>query len=206
MKTPINFYIALIAVLAFITPTAMATPSVFDGTPLARTALDSNTPIMKTIPAGTPIMVRTNSTLDTRMNIGGSYFPTTLAADIVVDGQVVIPRGTFVQGYVREATRAGNIGRRATLKIELTDISQGEVLMPIVTAYQSSAGEEDDTAGKTGAGAAIGGILGGWSGVAKGAAIGFGVSAITKGKQIEIPAGTLLEFRLQQPISLEVIN
>jgi hypothetical protein len=34
-----------------------------------------------------------------------------------------------------------------------------------------------------------------------GAAIGIGVSAVTKGEQINIPAGTLLEFRLKAPVT-----
>jgi hypothetical protein len=47
---------------------------------------------------------------------------------------------------------------------------------------------------------AIGGNAG--RGAAIGAATGGGASLLMRGEQINIPSGTLLEFRLQQPASL----
>ena len=65
------------------------------------------------------------------------------------------------------------------------------------------------TVGGTAAlGAIIGAIAGGGKGAAiggvSGAAVGTGVQVITKGEVLRIPAETVLEFRLQSPLTVEV--
>jgi hypothetical protein len=56
------------------------------------------------------------------------------------------------------------------------------------------------------AGAIIGAIAGGGKGAAIGAAAGGGTGAavqvLTKGPQVKVPSETLLEFRLQQPVTV----
>jgi outer membrane lipoprotein SlyB len=64
------------------------------------------------------------------------------------------------------------------------------------------------TAKRTVGGAAVGSIIGALPGGGKGAAIGAGVGAgvgseiITKGDQVKVPSETLIEFTLQQDISI----
>jgi outer membrane lipoprotein SlyB len=62
--------------------------------------------------------------------------------------------------------------------------------------------------GGAGLGALIGGVAGGGKGAgigaAAGAATGTAVAGTKKGQQLQIPSETLLEFRLQQPVSLPV--
>ena len=73
-------------------------------------------------------------------------------------------------------------------------------------------GEGGNTAKKVVGGAGLGALIGGIAGGGKGAAIGAGAGAATgtavagskKGQQLQIPSETLLEFRLQQPVSLPV--
>ncbi len=72
-------------------------------------------------------------------------------------------------------------------------------------------GRGGDTAKKVGGGAAVGAIIGAIAGGGKGAAIGAGVGAgagtavqvFTRGQQVKVPSETLLEFRLEQPVSVE---
>jgi outer membrane lipoprotein SlyB len=67
-----------------------------------------------------------------------------------------------------------------------------------------------NTAEKVGAGAAIGGIIGAIAGGGKGAAIGAaagagvggGVQAASKSQQIKLPSETVLNFTLQQPVTV----
>jgi hypothetical protein len=69
-----------------------------------------------------------------------------------------------------------------------------------------------NTATKVGGGAALGAVIGAIAGGGKGAAIGAGVGAgagtavqvVTKGDQVHVPSETLLEFTLDQPVSLPV--
>ena len=73
---------------------------------------------------------------------------------------------------------------------------------PIVTAEYKVQGRSQGTAKKTLGGAALGALIDGSDGAKKGAVAGFGLSLLSKGKQVSIPAGTLIDFRLQQPLTL----
>ena len=64
--------------------------------------------------------------------------------------------------------------------------------------------EEGKTVGTAGAvGAIVGGIIGGMKGALIGAAVGAGgVIAATEGKDVELPAGTIVRIRLDSPLQL----
>jgi hypothetical protein len=62
--------------------------------------------------------------------------------------------------------------------------------------------------GKTAAGALVGAGVGAAvdssGGAGKGAAIGAGVSMLKKGQTVTVPPGALLEFRLAQPLKVNL--
>jgi hypothetical protein len=64
--------------------------------------------------------------------------------------------------------------------------------------------DEVGTVGTAGAvGAIVGGIVGGLRGAVIGAAIGGGgVIAATEGKDVELPAGTIVRIRLDSPVEI----
>jgi hypothetical protein len=64
--------------------------------------------------------------------------------------------------------------------------------------------EEGATAGVgAGAGAIVGGVLGGVKGAILGAVIGAGGAiAATEGKDIELPAGSIIRIRLDAPMNV----
>jgi hypothetical protein len=76
-------------------------------------------------------------------------------------------------------------------------------LYPVVSDQLGYEGGRSGTLKKIALGAAAGGIIDGSSGAGKGAGIGAGVAVLTKGQQIHIPAGSILEFRTQQPITIQ---
>ena len=98
------------------------------------------------------------------------------------------------------------------LTLELTDIVINGTAYPLMTStYEvKGKGEGGNTAkkvvGGAGLGALVGGIAGGGKGAgigaAAGAAGGTAVAASKKGQQLQNPSESLLEFRLQQPVSL----
>jgi outer membrane lipoprotein SlyB len=100
------------------------------------------------------------------------------------------------------------------LTLELTDILINGTAYPLLTStYEvKGKGEGGNTAKKVVGGAGLGALIGGIAGGGKGAAIGAGAGAATgtavaaskKGQQLQIPSEALLEFRLQQPVSLPV--
>ena len=93
-------------------------------------------------------------------------------------------------------------GWKEVVKLELTDLLLDDQLVPILTDEYEVQGRSQGTLRNTGVGALLGAVLDGGDGAKKGAAVGFGYSLLSRGKQIAIPAGTLIEFRLQQPLTI----
>jgi len=164
---------------------------------------------MVNVPAGTAILVRLLDTVDSSKNPPGSRFTATLETNLVVGNTVVVPLGNTVYGRLSESKQAGRATGSSELQLELTDIVVGGTAYPLLTSdYQvkgSSSGKRSAKrlVGGAGLGAAIGAMAGN---AGKGAAIGATAGAVgavaQKGKSVNVPSETLLEFRLQQPASL----
>lgn len=167
-----------------------------------------------TVPAGTHLLVRMIDGVDSSTNHVGDRFRASLESDLTVDDVVVAPKGTDIYGRLAEAQEAGHIAGKSQLKLELTDLLINQKLQPIMTGdYEvSGASRGANTAKKVGGGAAIGAIIGAIAGGGKGAAIGAGVGGaagatvqvLTKGEQVRVPSETLLDFRLEQPFTVQV--
>ncbi len=155
------------------------------------------------LPEGTKILVKLSHSISSEYAYMGSSFEGTIASDVTYQGRTIIPAGNWVDGVIMDAERAKNIGGRARLALELTDIGIGRWAMPVVTDQLGFVGKGSDTGIKTGAGAAIGAFISGWGGMVKGAAVGLGISAVTPGKQIYLHEGMILEFYLAEPIIIK---
>lgn len=156
-----------------------------------------------TISAGTKLMVRTETALVTGQAKSGDRFTALLEADIVVGGNLIAARGSTVYGRVSESKKAKRVVGVAKLVIELTDIMIGGQLYPLQTEQIGYEGERSGTLKKVALGAATGAVIDGSDGAKTGAAVGAGVAVLTKGKQIEVPARSLLEFRMTQPVQIK---
>lgn len=117
---------------------------------------------------------------------------------------VVAPRGATVYGRVVNADRASRIAGKARLSLELTEISINGQLQRIITSELDSEGDRSGTLGRTATGAAIGAIVDGGDGAATGAAIAGGLSVISAGDQIEVPANSVLSFTMVDALTVEV--
>jgi len=164
---------------------------------------------MITVPAGTTILVRMLDTVDSSKNPPGSRFTATLETNLVVNGKILVPKGNTIYGRLAQAKQAGRATGSSELQLELTDIVVGGTAYPLLTSdYQvkgSSSGKRSARRllGGAGLGAAIGAIAGNAGmGAAIGATAGAVGSVAQKGKSVNVPSETLLEFRLQQPASL----
>ncbi len=167
-----------------------------------------------TVPAGTRILIRTVDSIDTTKQTKGYRFTATLETNLQAEDTVVAPRGTTLYGRLAEASSAGNMSGSSGLTLELTDIVINGNAIPLLTStYEvKGKGEGGNTAKKVVGGAGLGALIGGLAGGGKGAAIGAGaggatgtaIAASKKGQQLQIPRETLLEFRIQQPVSLPV--
>ncbi len=170
-------------------------------TETASTQPSTAAPIM--VPAGTRLVVRLAESINSKENAAGSRFTAVLEADLGVNGRVVAPKGSAVYGRLTSAKKGGRAFGKAELQLELTDIMINDQLQPIITGEYELTGKSQGTVKKTGIGAALGALIDGGDGAKKGAAAGLGYSLISKGKQVSVREGTLIEFRLQQPLTLQ---
>jgi len=165
-----------------------------------------------TIPAGQSLLVRMIDGVDSSKNHVGDVFHASLETDLMVNDTIVARKGADVYGRLAEAKEAGHLSGSAELQLELTRIIIDGKDYPVVSSdYElKGKGRGSNTAKKVGGGAVAGAIIGAIAGGGKGAAIGAGVGSaagagvqvFTRGQQVKVPSETLLEFRLQQPVTV----
>jgi len=166
-----------------------------------------------TIPAGTVIPVRTTTELSTKTLSNGSVFDALLEKALVVGDTTIAPQGAHVTGVVVSSDPGGRVKGVASLDVAIRSIAGARdhtirVKSDTFSAVaDTSKGRDAKRTGiMAGAGAAIGAIAGGGKGAAiglgAGAATGVGVNMATRGKDAIIPAETLIEFKLQSPVTV----
>jgi hypothetical protein len=156
------------------------------------------------VPTGTRLVIRMVDSVDTSRHGVGHKFRGQLEGALVVDGVTVVPRGAFLYGTITSAKQAGRVAGNSEMTMEFTEIMVDDQLYPIATDSLSAqtGGEGKKTVGRTARVAAVGGLAGGSSGAKKGAKVGAGVSLLTKGESLNVPAGTLLETALRVPLTM----
>jgi hypothetical protein len=189
-------------------PSTSSLPS--EPQPAERAAMKA--PPYFTIPAGTRISVRTVDAIDSTQNQVGDRFQASLEEPLSVDANEIVSRDAAVYGRLAESKESGTFTGRSQLRLELTALVVNGQTVQIVTGDYELTGKSRgaSTAKRTVGGAAVGSIIGALAGGGKGAAIGAGVGAgagagseiITKGDQVKVPSETLIEFTLQQDVSI----
>jgi hypothetical protein len=164
------------------------------------------------IPAGTRISVRTIDTIDSADSLAGDRFQASLEEPLMLEGRVVVARDAQVYGRLTRAKESGTFAGRSQLRLELTGIVVHGKMVPVVTGEYEVTGKSRgaSTAKRTAGGAALGALIGAVADGGDGAAIGAGVGAtagagseiITGGDQVKVPSETLLDFMLQQDVSI----
>lgn len=167
------------------------------------------------VPAGTELPIRTDVDIDS--NKPGGTFEAELAQAIVNEkGQTLIPAGTPAQLVIAEVNNGGAVSTR-TMELALRSLVIDGKVYAVKTSTEKEQGREGiganrRTAEILGGGALLGAIIGAATGsgpgaaagAAYGAAAGATVQILTRGKEVKVPAETLLKFRLNQPISVVV--
>jgi hypothetical protein len=166
------------------------------------------------IAAGAKLTVRMIDSVDSSVNHTGEIFHASLDTPLIVDNNVIVPRGADVYIRLTAASTAGTMKGKSELHLELVKMDFQGRSYSLVSGTYSLAGKSrgQDTAKKVGGGAVIGTIIGAIAGGGKGAAIGAAVGAAgggvyqsaTKGQQVKVPAETRLDFQLEQPVTITV--
>jgi hypothetical protein len=165
------------------------------------------------VPAGTALPIILSQRLSSHDNNAGEDFAGTLASDIVVDGEVAIPKGSAASGVITKSKKQGTFKGEADFAIELRSVRVGGKSYPISSStYAASVkGKGKRTAVVTGGGAAVGALIGGLAGGGKGAAIGAGVGAggglaasgATGGENVNLAAESKVTFKLTQSLTID---
>ena len=165
-----------------------------------------------TIDAGATITVRTNEQINAGAS-DGRVFSGVVDQDVVNrNGNVAIPRGATVELLVKKIAK-----NQIALDLESVTVNGQrygiQTQDSVVNSQQSDGlGANSRTGEFLGGGAVIGAIIGAIAGGGKGAAIGGGLGAaagagtqvLTRGKNVNVPAESLVTFRLQQPLQTGV--
>jgi hypothetical protein len=164
-----------------------------------------------TVPVGAELDVR----LQTPLNSGTAEVETRFEATTTTDlkmgaNEVVIPAGTLVRGFVGSVRAAGKIERKGSLTLSFDELVIGPQHVRLrASVEQAIDSQQGEDLTRIGAGATVGAIIGGILGGGKGALVGVlvgggGTMASTEGSDIDLPVGTILRLRIDQPIDISV--
>ncbi len=168
-----------------------------------------------TIPEGTKLAVRLDSSVGSDSSRVEDPVEATLSDAVIIDGTEVLPAGSTVRGHVAAVQSAGKVKGRASLALTFGTVSvaQRDEQYPIAARISLMApatkGEDAAKIGVPAAGGAIiGGLIGGKKGAAIGTAVGGGAGAAvvlsTSGQEVHLPRGTVLSLPLTQAVDVRV--
>jgi hypothetical protein len=168
-----------------------------------------NSSAVGVIPSGQELDVRLQNGLNSGTAQVEQRFEATTAVDLTQNGRVLVPAGSTMRGVVTSVKPAGRIDRTGSLTLSfdrLTVRGRDYNIRGMATQVFESEGirGETGTAGiGAGAGAVVGGILGGLKGAVLGAVIGAGGAiAATEGKDVSLPAGSIIRVRLDSSVNV----
>jgi hypothetical protein len=168
------------------------------------------------IPMGTLLETRLNHTLGTEQSaVGDRFTVTTTHALVARTGELVVPEGAVLTGVVTALQPSRTAGDPALIRVDFESIQvQGRTLPVAAEVVDTDARLRHTTdparAGVTGAvaGAVLGAVLRGATleniavGAAVGAAAGTVISLGLGDVAAEIPAGSSMTVRVNQPVPL----
>lgn len=169
-----------------------------------------------TLPVGTQLDVRTDEAI-VSTNPEGRTYAAEIATDVVDSGgRTLVPRGSAVELVVLENRPRSGV-RGAGLQLGMRSVTVNGTSYLIVSKeleQGTGVGRNRRTAEMVGGGAALGTVIGAAAGGTKGAVLGglAGAAAgavaqiLTQGKEVNIPAETVLQFRLDEPLMLQPMD
>ena len=168
-----------------------------------------------TIPAGTMIALRMNSSAGSESSRVDDPVEATLTHAVLVDGTNVLPEGSVLTGSVVGVDSAGKVKGRGYLAIRFRSvaITGSHETYPIAAGVEMTApgGAKKDAATiaiPAAGGAILGALIGGKKGAGVGAAIGGGggtaVVLATRGPQVQLARGAVLSVALDQAVDIRV--
>lgn len=166
------------------------------------------------IPAGTTLAIRINQHISVKSSRAGDHFDGEIAEPVTNDnGRVIVPRGTPVGGVVAAAHKRGHFKGASILQLRLTSMTLNGTRYPLQTSSltRTKKGKGKRSAafigGGSGLGMLIGGVASGGTGLLigglAGAGAGTAAAGLTGNRDIDLPAESLIHFKLADAVSIQ---
>jgi hypothetical protein len=175
------------------------------------------------VPSGSTIHCRLSQTLNTKLNFRGDPFSATVTEPFMVNDKAVIPYGSTLEGRLSDVQRPGRVKgvgwmRLTVAQVKFPDGRSFPLNAVLVNAYGPKnvevRGNEDRVDGpsaKKKTALVVGGLAGGGSlvglifghpfvGMAVGGTVGLVDRMVTRGPDLTLPAGTLLDYQLTREL------
>ena len=178
------------------------------------------------LPAGTSMTVKLETTLATFSNKAGDPFQGRVTQPVMLNGKTVIPIGATVEGRVTKVTEPRRISGTPTIGVfpEAIVLPNGERYMLNANLVDTNIGHGTDvnTEGQfkgaghdgkdvtevamgTGGGMLVGGLLGGGKGMVIGGLVAATATVthwLSKHRSATLPAGTELTLEINRPLTM----
>jgi hypothetical protein len=175
---------------------------------------DSPIPAEVTIPAGTSLAVRVDQRISVKTSHAGDAFTGEIVEPITgSDGNLLVPKLSRVKGVVAAAHKRGHFKGASLLELRLTsmNIDGKEYAVETRNLTQTKKGKGKRSAafigGGSGLGMLIGGLASGGTGLLIGGLAGGGagtaVAGLTGNRDIDIPAESVVHFKLASDLVVQ---
>ena len=171
-------------------------------------------PVSVSIPAGTTLTIRIDQRISVKDSRAGDTFTGEIVDPVLAgDNSMLLPKGTAVGGVVDVSHRRGHFKGSSTLELRLTSLTLNGTQYPLTTRdmARSKKGKGKRSAaligGGTGLGMLVGGVATGGVGLVVGGLVGGGAgtaaAGLTGNRDIDIPAESIVHFKLADDLVVQ---
>jgi hypothetical protein len=171
-------------------------------------------PVNVSIPAGTTLAIRIDQRISVKTSRAGDGFTGEIVDPVVTsDNRMLVPKGALVGGVVDASHRRGHFKGRSLIELRLTSLTMNGTQYPLTTRdlTQSKRGKGRRSAAMIGGGSGLGMIVGGVAtggvGLVVGGLVGGGagtaVAGLTGNRDIDIPAESIVHFKLADDLVVQ---
>jgi hypothetical protein len=171
-------------------------------------------PVNVTIPAGTTLAIRIDQRISVKTSRAGETFTGEIVEPVITsENHELIPKGALVGGVVDVSHRRGHFKGSSLLELRLTSLTMDGRKYPLETrdTARSKKGKGKRStaliAGGSGLGMLVGGLASGGTGLVVGGLVGGGAgtaaAGLTGNRDIDIPAESILHFKLSDDLIVQ---
>jgi hypothetical protein len=201
------------AITTTVTPPAAGAPVPAPSGPTV-SAVPQPPPAPVSIPAGTTLTIRIDQHISVKTSHAGDTFTGEVVDPVLAsDNTVLVPKGALVGGVVDVSHRRGHFKGRSLLELRLTSLTLNGTQYRLATRDlargKKGKGRRSTAliAGGSGLGMLVGGVATGGVGLVVGGLVGGGAgtaaAGLTGNRDIEIPAESIVTFKLADDLVVQ---